>query len=490
MKSWFALLAAPVAGVLLTLSLAPISFWHSAILSLTLLLICLHDCTPRKAFFRGWLFGVGLFGSGASWVYVSINQFGNAALPLALALTILWCAGLAILCGFTAALLRTINRKSALGDLLLFAPLWVLGEWLRTWLLTGFPWLFAGYGQIDGPLQAHAPIWGVLGISFVLAFTASLLVSWFGLNRMGRISGAVVVLTCWTLSMWLPAEQWTKSTGKSLTVGLVQANIDQNEKWQPAKVPEHIALQRRLSEPLWGNDLVLWPEAAVPAMYNSARPLLDLLQQRAVQSNSTFVSGIPYRDASSGQVYNSVVGLDSDTQLYFKRKLVPFGEFMPLESVLRGVVDFFDLPMSSFSAGNSDQAYLRIGDTTASVLICYEAVFLNMVRQPGTLPDFLLTISNDTWFGTSFGPLQHLEMARMRALEWGRSMARGTNNGVSALIGPRGEILKKTPQFTQAILQGEIPILTGATPYSRFGTWPVLALCFLMILAWWVRRKL
>ncbi|MFK8020330.1 MAG: apolipoprotein N-acyltransferase [Pseudomonadales bacterium] len=489
MKSRFALLAAPIAGVLLTLSFAPISFWPTAILSLALLLFCLNDCTPKIAFFRGWLFGLGLFGSGASWVYVSINQFGNAALPLALFLTILWCAGLALLCGFTAALLRTINRKSARGDLLLFAPLWVLGEWLRTWLLTGFPWLFAGYGQIDGPLQAHAPIWGVLGISFVLAFTASVLVNWLSLNLTQKLSGAAIVLISWSLSSWLPADQWTKSTGKSLSVGLVQANIDQNEKWQPAKVPEHIALQRALSEPLWGNDLVLWPEAAVPAMYDRARPLLDLLQQRAVQSNSTFVSGIPYRDKSSGRVYNSVVGLNADTQLYFKRKLVPFGEFMPLESVLRGMVDFFDLPMSNFSAGNSDQAYLRIGNTTASVLICYEAVFLNMVKQSGELPDFLLTISNDTWFGSSFGPLQHLEMARMRALEWGRSMARGTNNGVSALIGPRGEILKQTPQFTQTTLQGEIPILTGTTPYARFGTYPVLALCFLMILAWWTRQK-
>lgn len=482
MNPRLAAITALIAGALLTTSLAPISIWPAALVSLALLLIIIRGCTPKQAFLRGWLYGIGLFGSGASWVYVSINQFGNADVPLATFLTVIWCVGLGLLSGFTCYLLRRINTESAAIDLILFPALWVIGEWLRTWLLTGFPWLFVGYGQIDGPLQAHGPIWGVLGIGFVVALTAALIANWGKVEAKLMWIASATVAALWSVTLWLPADHWTIDSEDRLTVGLVQANIDQNEKWLPSKVPQHIALQRQMSESLWGLDLVLWPEAAIPALYHRAEPLIDLLQQRAIESGSTFVSGIPYKNVADGAVYNSIVGLDNQTQLYFKRKLVPFGEFIPLEDILRGAIDFFNLPMSDFTEGAAQQSYLNVNGRKAAALICYEAVYLDMVKQPGGLPQFLLTISNDTWFGESLGPLQHLQMARMRALEWGRAMVRGTNNGVSALIAPNGEIIAQTEQFKQTVLRGQIPILVGETPYARFGTMPVLVLCALLIL--------
>lgn len=480
-----------IAGILLTASLAPVNIWPAAIAGLLLLLWVLHQASPKRAFLLGWLFGIGLFGSGASWVFVSIKQFGNAPMPLALFLTALWCIGLALLPAITCAFLRWLNPANAQRDVLLFPAIWVIGEWTRTWLLTGFPWLFIGYGHVQGPLQGLAPITGVLGISFTLALTAAVL---WRLILIGSASGTsnrlhlphgiplAMLLLIWLVALLVNPLHWTQATDKQLSAGLVQANIDQNEKWQGAKIAGHIALQRDMSEELWGKDLVLWPEAAIPVLYQRATVILDQLQQRAKESGSRFITGIPYHNPQTGAVYNSIASLGDDRQLYFKRNLVPFGEFMPLESVLRGLIDFFDLPMSSFSAGPAQQEYLRIGQLQAAALICYEAVYLDTVPQADTPPpDLLLTISNDTWFGSSFGPLQHLQMAQMRALEWGRGMVRGTNNGVSALIAADGAILARTEQFQQQVLSGEIPIRSGVTPYARFGAWPIVLLCFVIL---------
>ncbi len=481
-----------VAGILLTASLAPLDFWPAAIGGLMLLLWVLHQASPKTAFFRGWLFGIGLFGSGASWVFVSIKQFGNAPMPLALCLTALWCTGLGLLPAISCAVLRWLNANNIQRDVLLFPAIWVLGEWTRTWLLTGFPWLFIGYGHVQGPLQGLAPIGGVLAISYTLALTAAVIWRLMLISQASNSGGRRLPLPHWIpvgalLLIWATALlvdplRWTQATDKQLSAGLVQANIDQNEKWQRSKIAGHIALQRKLSEELWGKDLVLWPEAAIPVLYQRADAVLDQLQRQARISGSRFITGIPYRDSETGAVYNSIASLGEDRQLYFKRNLVPFGEFMPLESLLRGLIDFFDLPMSSFSAGPAQQEYLRIGDLQAAALICYEAVYLNTVPQSDTPPpDLLLTISNDTWFGSSFGPLQHLQMAQMRALEWGRGMVRGTNNGVSALISADGKILARTEQFQQQVLSGEVPIRSGLTPYARFGEWPIVFLCFALL---------
>ncbi|MFK7731027.1 MAG: apolipoprotein N-acyltransferase [Pseudomonadales bacterium] len=480
-----------IAGILLTASLAPLNIWPTAIGGLLLLLWVLHQASPKTAFFRGWLFGIGLFGSGASWVFVSIKQFGNASMPLALFLTALWCAGLGLLPAITCAFMRWLNSNNARRDVLLFPAIWVLGEWTRTWLLTGFPWLFIGYGQVQGPLQGLAPISGVLGISFTLALTAAVLWCLALGSRTGDLRKNLsfpqsipigLLLAIWVVALLVDPLHWTQATNKQLSAGLVQANIDQNEKWQRSKIAGHIALQREMSEQLWGKDLVLWPEAAIPVLYQHADGILDQLQRRASNSGSRFITGIPYRDPETGAVYNSIASLGEDRQLYFKRNLVPFGEFMPLESVLRGLIDFFDLPMSSFSAGPAQQQYLQIGELQAAALICYEAVYLDTVSQANTPPpDLLLTISNDTWFGNSFGPLQHLQMAQMRALEWGRGMVRGTNNGVSALIAADGSILARTEQFKQQVLSGDIPIRSGMTPYARFGERPTVFLSLLIL---------
>ncbi len=482
MKLWTQALLALLSGTSITSSLAPYSLWWSAVVGLAVLLFVLSNSSKRHAFFIGWCFGLGMFGTGISWVYVSIHLYGNAPVWLAFSLTLIFAAALALLSGLGCYLLRTINPHSARIDLMLFPAIWVLGEWLRTWLLSGFPWLFAGYAHVQGPLQGWAPITGVFGISFIVAFSAAALVCFARLSASLKGLSIISVAAFWFAGMYLSPALWTSATGESVSVGLVQANIDQNEKWMASKIPSHIVLQEQLTQPLWGQDIVLWPESAIPMIHHRADGVLQRLEDKARANGSTFISGIPYQDLENVKVYNGIVALGDKPGLYLKQKLVPFGEFMPLESLLRGVIDFFDLPMSSFSPGPKNQDYFQHGDYSIAPLICYEAVYPSLLLgHTSGVPDILLTISNDTWFGTSIGPLQHLEMAQMRALELGRSMIRGTNNGVSALITPFGEVTKQTAQFKQEVLSGEASIQQGTTPFAKLGSWPVLGLSFLCL---------
>lgn len=468
-------LLAAGAGTLVTLSLSPFDVAAAGVAALVALLFLLRGCKPGMAFVRGWFFGVGMYGSGASWVYVSIHVHGNAAVPLAVVLTLIFCLGLALLSALTCFAYRSLLASDGYISLAVFPAIWVLGEWLRTWLLTGFPWLFLGYAQIDGPLRGWAPVLGVFGLSYLLALSA---VCIFLLLRRRRSYWLLLPgVAPWLLGLALGRVAWVQPVDKAVSVGLVQANIAQDEKWQPAKIPGHIQLQRELTEALWGKQLIVWPEAAIPMLYGKAEPIVDQLQQRARAHGSAFVFGIPYQNPDASY-YNSIVALGAGSGIYFKRRLVPFGEYVPLEGVLRGLIDFFDLPTSHFSPGPAEQPYLKVGDLLVAPYICYEVVYPALLQtQDKPLPDFLLTISNDTWFGASIGPLQHLQMARMRALELGRSMVRGTNNGISALIDADGSLSAQTRQFKQQVLTGEIQLYSGETPYARFGNGALLVVC-------------
>jgi apolipoprotein N-acyltransferase len=192
-----------------------------------------------------------------------------------------------------------------------------------------------------------------------------------------------------------------------------------------------------------------------------------------------------HKDAESGDIsiYNSVVGLGAGSGIYHKRRLVPFGEYLPLDSLLRGLINFFDLPMSDFSPGPNKAAMIRAGEYKLAPFLCYEIVYPDLVRASAAEADILLTISNDTWFGDSNGPLQHMEMARMRALENGRYLIRSTNNGVTAFVDYKGQVTQQLPQFTQDVLRGEVKVMQGTTPFTRFGHWPTLLLAFTLLFA-------
>jgi apolipoprotein N-acyltransferase len=289
---------------------------------------------------------------------------------------------------------------------------------------------------------------------------------------------AVLWLTGWQLRQ----AQWVApASAAPLTVGIVQANIPQELKWQRQYYEPSLALYESMTEPLLGRDIVLWPESAIPNYYQRAQQFLEPLAQRSREQGTALITGIPWRREGSEAYFNSIVAIGEGSGVYHKQRLVPFGEYIPLGHWLRGLIDFFDLPMSAFTPGAANQAPLLAHDFRLSPFICYEIVYPELVRNYARQADLMITISNDSWFGASIGPLQHLQMARMRALENGRYLIRATNNGISAIIDERGKLVVSSPQFERLNLTGEAQVMLGATPFSRIGSSPIVILCFLLL---------
>jgi apolipoprotein N-acyltransferase len=476
-----------IAGALAPLSFSPVNMWLLSLPSVGLLYLLLLDTSPRQAALTGWCYGLAFFGIGASWVYVSIHDYGNAPPLLAGFLTTLFVAGLACLFLLQCWVYR--KYASALLPVLGFSACWVLGEWLRSWLLTGFPWLYLGYAHVTTMLSGLAPVFGVLGISLLLALSGALLGDCYrryqrkpSLHALLTTQLPTLLVFLWALAVASNSFTWVEPVpDRALRVALVQANIPQELKFDSAALQNTLDQYAQLSAPLWEHDLVVWPETAIPLVYDQAGALLDNLNATTRANGSTLITGIFARNGDS--IHNSLTALGNGSGLWHKQKLVPFGEYVPLRGVMATVLQIFDLPMSSLAPGPAQQALLQVGDLRVAPFICYEVVYPEFVRRHAREADFLLTVSNDTWFGTSWGPPQHLQMAAMRARENGRYMVRATNNGITALIDEKGAIVAQAPQFEAATLSGTVRIFTGRTPWSRWGNWPVLLFCWLLLLA-------
>nr|WP_284500036.1 apolipoprotein N-acyltransferase [Microbulbifer sp. GX H0434] len=481
----------------MTLSFAPYGYWICGLLSLALLAWLYlraageQRLPGRRAFWLAFCYGLGLFGTGASWVYVSITHFGNSSVPLGLLLTGGFAAVLAVLLALPFCFLGrfTDNRASFA---LAFAALWFASEWLRSWVFTGFPWLFAGYAHLDTPLAGWAPVLSVYGIGLLLALTSAviaLLVSG-RLTPIREKSSIALLLAAalpWPAGALLTQVNWTHPEGETLEVGLVQANIPQEKKWLPEFRGETISRYQRGTQELSarGVDVVIWPEAALPLLYHQAPNLMEALQRNAEKTQIDLISGLLYdqQDTDSNRriIHNSAAVFGRSPQVYHKRHLVPFGEYVPLEEWIRGTIEFFDLPTSFIRPGAEGQQPLHAAGTSWAPLICYEIVYPRMVADSALSSQVLLTISNDAWFGDSIGPLQHMQMAQMRALETGRYLVRGTNTGVTAIVDPRGRITRRLPQFEQATLVGEVSAMRGNTPFMLAGISAVFALALPML---------
>ncbi len=466
-------LLALTAGGLTTLSAAPFALWWLGPVAVALVYVGIHALTPAQAALRGWCYGVGLFGSGASWVFVAIHDYGYTSVPLALFLTGLFVASLALFFAVPFWLYRRVTSPRL--AFLSFAGVWVLSEWLRTWLFTGFPWLLLGTSQVDSPLAAWAPVGGVYLLSLITALTGTLGVEL--LSR--RWWTAAPIAALWLTPLALPS-QWTSPAGEPLQVALLQGNLDQSIKWTPEGQREAVniytSLARKQPDDL---DLMVWPEAALPMFEEKARPILERVQSN-LSPDTALLTGILQRDG--GDNYNGVIGLGNAEGHYHKVRLVPFGEYLPLESLLAGTIAFFDLPMPTMTPGSEAQGPIHAAGTTIGNAICYEIIYADRVAKQARDAELLLTVSNDTWFGRSIGPLQHLQIARLRALENGRYLIRATSNGVTAIIDSQGRITARAPQFQATSLRGEALPMVGNTPFTRTGSWPTWLLAALLVL--------
>ena len=437
------------------------------------------------------MYGFGFFGTGVSWVYVSIHQHGAAPPWLAGLLTILFAAGLALFFALHIAAYQYVVTKSAYRHqwfiLLAFPAVWVVAEWFRSWFLTGFPWIYLGYGPIDTWLAGWGPITGIYGLSFFMALaTSALYLQWKKPGKTLRAAALLCLILPIFLGWGLSQTRWTSpKQEESLSIAMVQGNTPQNLKWKPSQRAMILQSYVTPSLSLLDKDLIIWPETAIPQLFDSAYPTLKPLERLLKENNTGLITGVPSRQISDNRFryFNSVVGLATASGIYHKQRLVPFGEYVPLENLLRGLIEFFDLPMSSFSLGPEHQSPITLGNgQSLSTFICYEIVYPDLVSTSAQNADYLLTVSNDSWFGDSFAPHQHLQMARMRAIENGRYLLRATNNGISAIIAPDGKVVSKTQQFVATVLNAEIEAMEGKTPFSRFGSMPILFTCFALLL--------
>lgn len=476
---------APLAGAALALAFSPFGYWPLAVLSPALLFFLWQGQAPRVAALTGFLFGVGTFGAGTYWLYISIHGFGQAPVWLALSLmaglvAIMSCYG--ALLGYAAA--RWLPARG-LGRWLLGLPAgWMMLEWVRGWFLSGFGWLSLGYSQTDTWLAGYAPIGGVPLVSWVLLLGAGALVAlWLGSSRERALALAVLVLP-WFGGYGLKSLEWTKPEGDAVEIAIVQGAVSQDQKWLAANRDATLARYRDLTLQALGTPLIVWPEAAAPDLANNIVPYLQDLAAAARGRDSALLMGLIRAEPGPGDeplYYNSILAYDENVRWYDKHHLVPFGEFFPVPKFVRRWLRLMNLPYSDFTSGATAQAPLAIAGLRLSASICYEDAYPATQLASARESTALVNVTNDAWFGRSTARHQHLQISRMRAIESRRYVIRAANDGISAIIGPHGEMLAQAPDFEPTILRGAVIPRAGVPPYLRFGNVPWI---WLAVLAW------
>ncbi|NNF60794.1 MAG: apolipoprotein N-acyltransferase, partial [Gammaproteobacteria bacterium] len=428
------------AGLPVPLAFSPFDSYLLLPLLLACLLWLIDDVTPRVAAWRGWLFGAGAFLTGTYWLYVSIHVFGEAPLVLALLLMAALMAFMACYSALACYVAARYAPAGALRWLAAFPACWVLAEWLRGWFLSGFPWLSLGYSTTSSMLAGYIPLGGIFAASAAVAVSAGALRTLAGGDIRERVVAVGLLAATWAFGWWSQQVPWTDAAEDTLTVSIVQGAIPQDRKWLPEELVPTMRLYRDLTRQHWDSDLVIWPEAAIPALRVS---LVDYYAKIALEGeayDTEIVTGTIEYDPVTNSYYNGVIALRGSQNVYHKRHLVPFGEYFPVPGFVREWLRLRNLPYSDYTSGGDDQRPLQVAGQKIAPSICYEDVFGNEQRLMLPEATLLVNVSNDAWFGTSIAPHQHMQIARARAIETGRYLLRATNTGVSAVIAPDGRI--------------------------------------------------
>jgi len=481
-------LIAAAAGAALAAAFAPLGVWPLAVLCPALLMWLWEGATPREAARLGFMFNAGTFAAGTYWLLISLPIGGAPiwlALFLMLALTGIMGLYHAVL-GYVCA--RWLPRTGALRWLVGLPAAWLLVEWWRGWFLSGFSWLSLGYSQTDSPLAGLAPVLGIYGLSAALLLSAGALTALALGTRGVRVAAAAALLVPWLAGAALKGVAWTHAAGAPVSVAIVQGAIPQDEKWLDANKDTTLALYQRLSEQAFGTALIVWPESAPADTANDIVPYLTQLYRAAHAHGSALVIGVlraegGISDSDPERYYNSVLALDTGQAWYDKHHLVPFAEFFPVPQFIRSWMRLSSLPYSDFTAGPAYQPPLPAAHLKLAATVCFEDAYgssmLEPLRRAGA--DALVNVTNDAWFGHSSEKGQHLQISRMRALEEGRYMIRAANDGISAVIGPHGEVVARAAEFRPVVLRSQVTPFLGLTPYARVGNWPIVMLAALAL---------
>lgn len=469
-----------LAGCLVPLSFAPFNIWPLGILALSVFALLINQQSLKAVWWRSWCFGAGMYGLGVSWIYVSISGFGGAPAPLAVFLVVVFVFFMAALFSLPFYAFGRWFSRHPLSLLIAFPATWLISEWLRTWLFTGFPWLFIGYADLTNWLSGWAPVVGVMGLSLLSAFTAAVIAHliYHPTKTRNLLLGGSTIMLMWGAGFALQKIEWTQVSKTPTSIAIVQPNINQEDKWQVDARMTTMDLLRTKTEPLWGHKIIIWPEAAITEIYSQALPFLNEMNNKAADSESGLVTGIIFDDQEKQLYYNSIATFGKAIGIHHKRRLVPFGEYVPIEA-LRNVIEFFNLPTSIINLGPEEQYGLKVDELMISPSICYEVAFPDLIAKNAVNSQLLISVSNLGWFGDSLGRHQFMQMAQMRALETQRYYAYSTNNGPSAIFDRKGKITAQTNAFEQTSLRSEIFAVNGSTPFMRFGSLPLVAMSIL-----------
>jgi apolipoprotein N-acyltransferase len=484
-------LPALLAGIANVVAFAPFGWWPVQILTLAAVFhLALRAGTPWRAVLTGCAYAFGWLAAGTHWLYFSMHDYGGMPAWMAALAVALLAMFMSLFYGFALGGAMWLRRRTGASDamtlMLAFPAAWLVGEWMRGWILTGFPWVSSGYAHANGPLGGFAPVVGVYGIGIIAACIASCIAASIALSRKRKpaILVAVILLASGGL---LRQVDWTSPHGKPVSVRLLQGNVPQEMKFAPEQVHGTLQLYHDMitAQPA---DLIATPETAIPLLSAQLPPdYVDLLRQFSTRTGSYIALGIPVSDGPS-RYANSVLGISpaaGPAYRFDKHHLVPFGEFIPFG--FRWFVNMMQIPLGDFTHGGAVQEAFAVKDQRVLPNICYEDLFgeeiarqLSSAKAPATL---LLNVSNIAWFGDSIALPQHLQISQLRSLESGRPMLRATNTGMTAVIGPKGEIQAMLRPYERGAVSASVQGYDGLTPYSRFGNIPAVGAALLLLAA-------
>ncbi len=466
MNPRLAALLAFLSGAALVFSFAPFGLAWLAPLPLLAFLWLLADARPRRAAWLGFCFGLGLFGAGTWWLYISLNILGGLWPPFALLLMLCLISATSAFVAATGYLIARLSPPDAvwLRGVVVFPAAWVLGEWARGWMFTGFPWLSVGYGQVDTPLGALAPLTGVYGISLATALIAGVLYVGLRCGLRVRVAAVVLIVAGVIAVQLFVLREWTTDSGRDFRVGLVQGAVPQEQKWLPERLQPTLDVYRDMSLAMRDRDLIVWPEAAITAFPFEVADYVDELHAELEARGTQLFTGILTYRPEEGAFYNTLWAIGAETGTYHKRHLVMFGEYFPLPDFARRWLRIMNLPSESIRPGAARQPLLRANGVPVAATICYELAF--GAEQLGFLPEaqLLVNVSNDAWFGDSMMPHQHLQIGRMRAREAGRYLLRATNTGITAVVDPQGLVVARIPQSEPGVIEATVRPYSGPAP--------------------------
>ena len=474
-------LLALIFGGIFSFRFAPLDLWLLSILSVAVLVGLLNKSTNKEAFLVGYVFGFGMWLSGISWLYVSIHYHGNIGIIGSSLIILIFISILSLYSGFLFLLNNVFESLSPKKIIFLTLPFaWTLMEFLRSYLFTGFPWLISGTMLADTFIDGYTPIIGAQGNSFILILLSVLVYKLYKniIENRSALLLSLFVLLILLPSYYLKSIEWT-SAEDEIQVTLYQPNLTLEDKWSQFGIIKSQGMMEKAIEDANDGDLIVFPETALILSEKDNKPFMNLIRNKSFEKNITLITGIIERE-DDYRIRNRLQTLGAMEDVYDKVKLVPFGEFIPFEKYLGSFLDIIGLNLTNTLPGEAVKS-IRTGKLKISPSICFEIAFDEHIRKTAKDSNILLTVSNDTWFGRSIGPIQHLEIAQNRALEHKKPLIRATNSGISAFVSKNGEIIERQAYFEEKTLTRNITLYSGNTFYSKYGNLPFLIFLILYV---------